>query len=280
MAIGLKNQRRVSKVLFYLVLITIILLTLFPFLTMISGSFKTDLEMNRFPLRLIPREPTTINYQTLFESIPFVRQFCNSMFVSVSCAVLSMLFNGLVAYGFSRFNFKGKKLLFSLVLATMLIPGQVYMVPQFQMYQALGVFGSYIPLLIPSLTNAFGIFLICQIMSQVPNELYESATIDGCGEFKIFLRIAIPLSAAGIGIQGILTFMNSWNDFMTPLIYLNKEISYTLPIGLMRLQNFYKISYGSPLAGALLSCLPVIIILTLVGQKYFVQGLMSGAVKG
>lgn len=280
MAIGLKNQQRLGKSAFYIVLILLVLLTLFPFLTMISGSFKTDLEMNRYPLQLIPREPTVANYELLFESIPFVRQFCNSLFVSCACAILAMLFNGLVAYGFSRFEFKGKKVLFSLVLATMLIPGQVYMVPQFQMYQSMGFFGSYIPLLIPSLTNAFGIFLICQIMGQVPKELYESATIDGCGEFKIFLRIALPLSAAGIGIQGILTFMNSWNDFMTPLIYLNEEIRYTLPIGLMRLQNFYKVSYGSPLAGAFLSCLPVIVILTLVGQKYFVQGLMAGAVKG
>ena len=104
--------------------------------------------------------------------------------------------------------------------------------------------------------------------------------IDGAVDLQIFARIAVPLSKAGLGIQGVLTFMNTWNDFMTPLIYLNEEQRYTLPIGLMRLQSFYKISYGAPLAGALLSCIPVILILAIVGQKYFIQGLMAGAVKG
>jgi ABC-type glycerol-3-phosphate transport system permease component len=248
---------------------------------MISGSFKTDLEMNRAPLRIFPQEGTINNYRTLFTSIPFFRQFFNSTMVAASYAALSMLFCSLVAYGFTRFeHFKGKSLLFSLILATMLIPSQVYMVPAFQMYRALHFFGTYLPMLIPALTNAFGIFLVRQVMGQVPRELYESATIDGCGEIFIFTRIAIPLSVSGLGILGVLNFMGCWNDFMTPLIYLNKEAMYTLPIGLMRLQNFYKVSYGTPLAGAFLSCVPVVIILTLVGQKYFIRGLIAGAVKG
>jgi ABC-type glycerol-3-phosphate transport system permease component len=257
-----------------------VLLTIYPFATMISGSFKTDMEMNRFPLRLMPRNITLENYVALFDSIPFWRQFINSLTIAIICACLAMVLNGLVAYGFTRFDFKSKKILFTLMLATMLIPGYVYMVPQFQMYRAMGLFGTYVPLLIPHTTSAFGVFLISQVMRQIPIELYESATIDGSGELRTFFLIAIPLSAAGIGIQGILTFMGTWNDFMTPLIYLNEEIKYTLPIGLMRLQNFYKITYGSPLAGAFLSCIPVLLILTLVGQKYFVQGLVAGAVKG
>jgi ABC-type glycerol-3-phosphate transport system permease component len=248
---------------------------------MISGSFKTDLEMNRIPLRLIPQEGTFNNYKTLFTTIPFLRQFFNSTLVAATYAVLSIFFCGLVAYGFTRFaHFKGKDFLFSLILTTMLIPPQVYLVPAFQMYRALHFFGTYLPMLIPALMNSFGIFLIRQVMSQVPRELYESAVIDGCGELYIFTRIAIPLSISGLGILGVLNFMTCWNDFMTPLIYLNQEAMYTLPIGLMRVQTFYTISYGAPLAGAFLSCVPVIIILTVVGQKYFIKGLMAGAVKG
>lgn len=280
MRLGLKRKKIIGSLFFHLGLLVITLLVIYPFVIMVSGAFKSDMEMNRYPLRVVPRAPTVEHFQTLFDSIPFWRQFGNSAFVSVTCALVAMLTNGLVAYGFSRFQFKGKKLLFSMVLATMLIPGQVYMVPQFKMYQAFHFFGTYIPLIVPSAIGAMGIFLVHQIMSQVPKELYESATIDGCGEFRIFLQIAVPLSAAGIGMQGVLTFMGSWNDFMTPLIYLNQEQTYTLPLGLMRLQNFYKISYGAPLAGALISCIPVVVILTLVGQKYFVNGMTAGAIKG
>ena len=276
----MKEKKIISGIVFHLILIIAVIFILYPFAFMISGALKTDLEMNRHILRLIPEEITFDNFKTLFDTIPFWKQFANSIFVAAIAAFLAMAVDALVAYGFTRFEFKGKGILLSLILATMLIPPQVLMVPQFQMYKNMGLFGTYVPLIIPAMINAFGIFLLCQIMGQVPKDLYESAMIDGYGELKIFFKIAVPLSKAGIGIQGVLTFMNAWNDFMTPLIYLNAEEKYTLPIGLMRLQNFYKISYGAPLAGALLSCIPVILILAVVGQKYFVKGLMAGAIKG
>ena len=276
----MRVQRGIGSLIFYLMLILLVIMTLLPFAIMISGSFKTDVEMNRYPLSLLIRDPKLENYQTLFNTIPFFRQFLNSLWVATTCACVAMVCNGLVAYGFTRFEFAGKSTLFTLMLSTMLVPGMVFMVPQFRMYQQLGMFGTYFPLIIPFTMGAFGVFLIRQVMSQVPLELFESATIDGCGELRIFFTIALPLSAAGIGIQGVLSFMGAWNDFMTPLIYLNKDVMLTLPIGLMRVQDFYKITYGAPLAGAFLSCVPVIIILTVVGQRYFMQGLMAGAVKG
>ncbi len=276
----MKKKRFVLNIVFHLVLLIAVCAIIYPFVFMISGAFKTDFEMNRHITQLIPREITLDHFHTLFESIPFITQFLNSFFVAVTAAILTVLIDGLVAYGFTRFTFKGRGALMTAILATMLIPPQVLMVPQFQMYKNLHLFGTYVPLIIPSMINAFGIFLNCQIMGQIPRDLYESAMIDGYGELQIFARIAVPLSKAGLGIQGVLTFMNTWNDFMTPLIYLNEEQRYTLPIGLMRLQSFYKISYGAPLAGALLSCIPVILILAIVGQKYFIQGLMAGAVKG
>ncbi len=238
----MRKQRIFSNVIFHFLLLIAAGFILYPFAFMISGTFKTDLEMNRHILRLIPEEITFDNFKTLFNTIPFWKQFFNSMLVSTSAAFFTMFVDGLVAYGFTRFEFRGKGALLSFILATMLIPPQVLMVPQFQMYRSMGLFGSYVPLVIPAVVNASGIFLLCQIMGQVPKDLYESAMIDGYGELRIFLKIAVPLSKAGIGIQGVLTFMNTWNDFMTPLIYLNEESRYTLPIGLMRLQNFYKIS--------------------------------------
>lgn len=276
----MKKKRFALNIVFHLVLLIAVCAIIYPFVFMISGAFKTDFEMNRHITQLIPREITLDHFHTLFESIPFTTQFLNSFFVAVTAAILTVLIDGLVAYGFTRFTFRGRGALMTAILATMLIPPQVLMVPQFQMYKNLHLFGTYVPLIIPSMINAFGIFLNCQIMGQIPRDLYESAMIDGYGELQIFARIAVPLSKAGLGIQGVLTFMNTWNDFMTPLIYLNEEQRYTLPIGLMRLQSFYKISYGAPLAGALLSCIPVILILAIVGQKYFIQGLMAGAVKG
>jgi len=280
MKTALNPRKILLRTVFFLILAVVCILTLYPFIIMISGSFKTDLEMNSYPLRIIPQTGTLAHYVKLFATIPFFRQFGNSMLVAVVSATGAMMFNGMVAYGFSRFSFRGKHTLFTLLLATMLIPSQVYLVPQFQMYKSMSLFGTYVPLIVPSLINAFGVFLVCQTMKQIPVDLYESATIDGCGEFKIFLRIAVPLSAAGIGLQGVLTFMNAWNDFLTPLIYLNNDIRFTLPIGLMKLQSFYNVSYGSPLAGAALSCVPIVILIGVVGQKYFVQGMMAGAVKG
>ena len=273
-------RKHIIQVLFYVIVAITMLITLWPFALMITGSLKTQTEMNRYPLRLIPREPTLANYRILFERIPYWRQFANSSFVAVTAALLAMFFNGMVSYGFSRFQFKGKNILFGFILATMMIPGQVFMVPLFILNRRLGLYGTYGPLIIPSICTAGGIFLIRQVMSQVPSDLYESAVIDGCPEIRIYAQIAVPLSASAFGIHGVLTFMGCWNDFMTPLIYLTSDARATLPLGLMRLEDYYNVDYGTPLAGAFLSCLPVLLILTLFGQKYFVNGLMVGAVKG
>lgn len=272
--------KRTTRALFWLAVLAVCLMTVYPFAVMISGSFKTQVELNRYPLRIIPREWTLQNFQTLFIKIPFWRQFLNSFTVAGISAVGAMLLNGLVAYGFTRFSFRGKKVLFGIVLATMLVPSQVFMVPSFLLYRNLGLFGTYVPLIVPFISSASGIFLIRQVMGRIPHELYESATIDGCGELATYVRIAIPLCASGIGIHGVLTFMSAWNDYMMPLIYLNSEKSYTLSLGLTRLQDFYNIDYGTPLAGALLSCIPVVVLLSTLGQKYFVQGLIGSAVKG
>lgn len=276
----MEKRRKAEHLLIWLVFIIASILIVYPFVFMLSGAFKTDVDFTRNLLNLIPKEFTLDNFHALFEKIPFARQLLNSFIVAGASAVLGVFVNCMVAYGFVRYDFKGKKILFSFILATMLVPVQVLLIPQFEMYRQMGLFGTFIPLIIPAMINGFGIFLITQIMGQVPKELFESAMIDGCGEWRIFIMLAVPLSKVGIAIQGVLTFMASWNDYLNPLIYLNKENKYTLSLGLMQLKDFYGTSYGSSLAGSLLSCIPVIVLLMLVGQKYFVKGLMAGAVKG
>ena len=162
----MRKQRIFSNVIFHFLLLIAAGFILYPFAFMISGTFKTDLEMNRHILRLIPEEITFDNFKTLFNTIPFWKQFFNSMLVSTAAAFFTMFVDGLVAYGFTRFEFRGKGALLSFILATMLIPPQVLMVPQFQMYRSMGLFGSYVPLVIPAVVNASGIFLLCQIMGQ------------------------------------------------------------------------------------------------------------------
>lgn len=270
----------ISKIILAIVTLLLCIIMVSPFLFMISGSFKTNLEYTNAPLRLIPQYGTLENYYTLFNRIPFWHQFTNTTKIALTASVICMICSSLVAYGFTRFEFKGKKFLFGFMLSTLLVPSQLLLVPQFKMYQSFGFLNSYIPMILPLACSAYSIFLVRQVMLGIPKDLFESASIDGCGEFFTFVRIAVPLSTGGIGIVGVLTLMGAWNDFLTPLIYITSEELYTLSIGLSTLVGFYNIEYGIPMAGALMSAIPIVLVLNLVGQKYFVSGAVTGAVKG
>jgi len=276
----MRRKKVIYKTLLYVALLSFTLIIAFPFIYMLSGSFKNDVEIVRKPLAIIPEQPTLNNFVELFNRMPFMKQMLNSTLVALTASILTMFFSSLVAYGYVRFEFKGKNALFVIMLSTMMVPPQALMIPQFKMFQSFGWLNTYYPLIIPFAISAFGVFLIRSVMVSIPKDIFENANIDGCSEFFICMRIAIPLAKTGIIIQGILTFMQVWNDFMTPLIYLTRENLYTLTIGLSTLVGFYDVEYGIPMAGALLSALPVIIILNIVGQKYFVEGMMAGAVKG
>lgn len=252
----------------------------YPFLIMLSGTLKSDVAITTDPLNLIPPALTLDNVLELFERIPFARQFLNSLVIAATTSGLATFVCSVVAFGFARFDFKFKHALFIAVLATLMVPPQLLLVPQFKMFQAFGWLDTYYPLILPNVATAFGVFLVRQVMVGVPRELYESARMDGCSEWGVFWRIAVPLSKSGIGILALLTFMNSWNDFVTPLIYLQTEERYTLSVGLASLSNFYNVTYGVPFAGALLSALPMLVLLIVVGQRFFMEGLTTGAVKG
>ncbi len=275
---------KIKKILvnIYLILfVAVIIVTMLtPFVYLVSASFKSDSAFIQEPLKIIPSEPVIDNYIKLFDQIPFYRQFLNSSMVSIISTLLAVFFACFVAYGFSRYEFKGKKILFSLMLATLFIPPQALTVPHFMLFRDFGWINTYLPLILPTMLSAFYIYLMVQQMKGVPRELVESATIDGCNDLQVMFNIYIPLVKSGIGIVSVLRFMASWNDYMTPLIYINSSEMQTLPVGLTSLKSHLSTAYGSTMAGSLLASIPVIVLLLVVGKKYFVSGVMTGGVKG
>ncbi|RAP75208.1 carbohydrate ABC transporter permease [Paenibacillus montanisoli] len=270
----------VGRIFAYLVLIFLSLLFLTPFLFMIGTAFKRYEDIVGDPLNPFTLRPTLENFIHLFDKLPFFAMLINSLIIAVSLTLLSIVFNALVAYGFARYEFRFKHGLFVAMLVTMMIPGQITLVPSFVMFRAFGWLDTFWPLILPGAVGAFGIFLIRQIMVSIPKEIFDSARIDGCSELGTFFRIALPLSGSAVGIVALLTFMGSWNDYLGPLIYLSSGSKMPLAVGITTMSNPYKIDYASPITGALLMSVPVLILLSIIGHKYFVDGLTAGAIKG
>ncbi|TDF92606.1 carbohydrate ABC transporter permease [Paenibacillus piri] len=274
------TANRIHRAVVYAALTVLSLLFSLPFLFMIGTSFKSYDDIVASPLNPIPLRPTLSNFTLLFEKIPFWTQFFNGVFIAVSVSILAMVCNALVAYGFSRYEFKGKQALFTVVIATILIPSQMTLVPSFIMFKQWGWLDTFMPLILPGAVSAMNIFLCRQVMTAIPKELYESARVDGSSEWGTFLRIAVPLSMSGIGIVGLLNFMNAWNDYLSPLIFLVSEHKMTLSVGISTMNNPYKEDYATPITGAFLMAVPVLVLLSVVGRKYFISGVAAGAVKG
>lgn len=255
--------------------------TVIPFLYMISSSFKSNTEIFSFPITYIPKQVRLDNYTRLFQEIPFARQYWNSTLLAATQTLGVLAIASLSAFGYAMYRFPGRDVLFILVLTTMMVPPQMGLVPLFILMFRLGWLDTYWAVIAPGLANAFGVFFLRQVMiANVPSDLLDAARIDGASELTLFIRIALPLSKAGLGILGVLTFMSSWNNFIWPLIVLRSEHMYTVPIGLASLVNLYRVEYGMVMAGSLLATLPALAMLTFLGQRYFVSGIALGAIKG
>lgn len=253
---------------------------LIPFLWMISTSLKTDDNAFAFPPQLLPWPPKWENYPAALKVAPFGRFFLNSLFISVTVTVTSLLLNSLAAYGFAKFNFKGRNTLFMVLLASMMIPGQVTMIPGFLLLKNLGWLDTYAGLIVPGIAGAFGIFFLRQYMLTLPDELFDAARVDGATEMGIFWRIVLPLAKPALATLAIFTFMGSWNDFLGPLIVVKSEEMRTLPLAVSALSaGHYVMSWPLLMAGACFVILPVIVVY-LVAQRYFVEGIALGSVKG
>ncbi len=279
MTVGIGTKGRVLQFLGNAVLMLGVFLTVVPFLYMVSASFKPGSELFSIPVEVFPNSLYGGNYRLLFEETNFVRWFGNSLFVAVARTVVAIILSLMAGYAFAKFEFRFKRTLFTLVLATLTLPIYVILVPLFGMMTDFGWTDSYWSLILPFTAQAIGIFLARQQLLSVPNELLEAARIDGAGEWAIFTRIIVPLAQPVIAVMGILFFTASWNDYLWPLIMLTSDDKFTISLGLPSLIGPYSQEYGAVMAGSFMGTLPIVIIF-LIFQRRFIEGIMSGALKG
>ncbi|CAK21167.1 carbohydrate ABC transporter permease [Listeria welshimeri] len=248
-----------------------------PFIWMVLSSLKTDAEILKIPPTIWPETFTLDNFTKLFTEMDFAIYLKNTLII-VFFSFFGLFLNAMAGYGFAKFKFKGKNKLFYLVLATMMIPGQVTMIPVYLLLNAAGLTNTMTGIVLPGLVGAFGIFLFRQFMSTISDDLLEAARLDGASEFYIFWRIVIPISRPVLAVQGILTFIAGWNSFLWPLIIANDEKFYTLSVGLQLLKGQYGSNYALQMAGATFMVIPIILIF-MTFQKYILKGFNVSGMK-
>lgn len=248
-----------------------------PFIWMVLSSLKTDAEILKIPPTIWPETFTLDNFTKLFTEMDFAIYLKNTLII-VFFSFFGLFLNAMAGYGFAKFKFKGKNKLFYLVLATMMIPGQVTMIPVYLLLNAAGLTNTMTGIVLPGLVGAFGIFLFRQFMSTISDDLLEAARLDGASEFYIFWRIVIPISRPVLAVQGILTFIAGWNSFLWTLIIANDEKFYTLSVGLQLLKGQYGSNYALQMAGATFMVIPIILIF-MTFQKYILKGFNVSGMK-
>ena len=268
-----------SQVLLYGALILGALVMLTPFAWMLSASFKAQKDVFNFPIQWIPPEWHPENYQRIWVQIPLIKYFLNTAKLTVIITVIQLITSSFAAYAFAKLEFKGRDQLFLLYVMTIAIPWQVYMVPQYIMMGKLHLTDSHLGLVLMHTFTAFGVFLIRQFYVGIPNELIEAARIDGLSEYGIWARIMLPLSKPAIATLCITSFVNEWNDFMGPLIYLSTDSKKTLQLGLRLFNGQYSSEYQLIMAASVVSLIPVFIMFVSL-QKYFVEGIATSGMKG
>ena len=255
------------------------LLVLFPLVWMVSVSFMAPGEAGQFPPPILPADPTLENYRTLFGTYGVGRYVLNSMLVSTLATALALLFTVPAGYAFAKLRFKGRGAVFQTLVAALVIPGQIGMLPLFLELKAMGLVNSYAGALVPWLAGIFGIFLVRQFCLSIPTELLEAARIDGASERQILTHIVLPVLKPILITLALFVFLGSWNDFMWPLIVLADQDLYTLPVALAALSREHVQDNELMMAGSVVTTLPVL-ILFLALQKYYLEGLLAGSVKG
>ncbi|MCD8168276.1 MAG: carbohydrate ABC transporter permease [Clostridiales bacterium] len=268
-----------SKVIIYTLLTVLAVLVVVPFFWMLLASVKTSNEVFSIPMRLFPKEFQWGNYQTIWDKIPLLTFFKNTFKIAVLTTLLQVFTSCFAAYGFSKVEFKGRDILFLISVTTFAVPWQAYMVPQFALISRMGLTDSHLGLILMQAFSGFGVFLIRQFMIGVPNELLEAARIDGLSEYGIFAKVALPLVKPGIATLVIFSFVNIWNDFMGPLIYLNSTRLKTIQLGIRMFISQYGADYALIMAASVCSLIPVLVVF-MVCQKWFVEGITAGGVKG
>lgn len=267
-----------QQVVIYAVLGLTALVVALPFIVMLLTSFKEPKEIITFPPRFLPTQWTLANYQLVWTRLPFALLIRNSVIYSFTITLISLLFDSMCAYALARLQFRGREFMFIAILATMMIPIQVTLVPLFFNLFALGWINTFQGLIVPHLTSAFGIFLLRQFFITIPHDFDDAARIDGASEFRIYAQIILPLSGPAFATLFVFHFMYNWNDFLWPLIVTTSNTMRTLPTGLALFMGEHNVEYGLLLAGATIAALPLIIAF-LFAQRYFVAGIALSGLK-
>lgn len=273
------HRRRLGQAGYYIISILLAVLALIPFLWMISTSLKSRGALMSIPIEWMPAEPTLDAYTEVFSRFPFLRTIGNSLFISVAFTLITLVSASMAAFAFAKLRFRGSGVILSIYIATMMIPTQVTMIPLFVVMNRLGLIDSYASVILPSMFKPFAVFLLVQQMKTIPNDYLDAARIDGAGLFHIYFRVALPLCIPTLATLAVTTFMESWNDYLWPLLMLTDRNKMTLPIALSTLNGQYNTEYNVLMAGSLISMIPIIIIYV-AAQKQFKAGLMAGGIKG
>ena len=283
MAIAATKSRaqrpRAGIVLLYAALSVGALLMATPLLMMILTSFKTSAEALRMPPVIIPAQPSLDAYRTVLTQAPFLTWFRNSVVVAVSVTALILFTSSLAGYIFAKFTFPGKNVLFTLLLATLMVPFPVILIPIYLIVNKLGMLNSLLALIAPSMVSAFGIFLMRQFVAAIPNDLIDAARLDGASEWTIYWQLIRPQLSPAMATLGIFTFMTSWNDYLWPLVAINDQDKMTLPLALSFFNTSHTTRYDLVMAASVLVILPIIVVF-LFFQRHFINAMVLSGVKG
>lgn len=274
-----KRKEKLKKTVLFLGLFVCVVIVSLPFFWMVSSSFKDNTEVFTFPIHWIPKKWHVENYREIWTKVPLLTFFKNTIFLSVTITMFQLLTSSIAAYGFSKLRFKGRNLLFFIYIMTIAVPWQAYMIPQFVILRKLGLVDNLWALVLLQSFSAFSVFMMKQFYETIPDSLCESARMDGLSEWGIYWKIILPLSKPVIASLTIITFVNVWNDYMGPFIYLSSTENKTIQVGLKMFIGLYDAEYAQIMAASVVSIIPITIVF-LCMQKYFVKGIASSGIKG
>lgn len=275
-----KKRPKSSTIIFFTLVIILCFVFISPFMIMLTTSFKTNSDAFTIPVKIFPRHWIFTNYPQAFAKIPYWTYMANTLLITLCCVAGQLFSTPLVSYSISKIKWNGAKLINSLIFSTMMIPFTVTMIPLYRIYAKLGWLNTYLPLILPSLFgSSFYIIIMCQFFNDIPNSMFEAATIDGANEWQRYSRIALPLCKPVMTTVGIYAFLRSWSDYLAPMLYINNTQRYTLSLGLQQYMNEYTVDWTLLMAATSIFVLPVVIVF-IVFQKNFVRGVTAGGVKG
>ena len=273
-------KSKTVKIISEILLVLLSLIMLFPFFWLVRSALMTDREIMTMPMQWLPAVPRFSNFSEALTKVPFLRYFRNSVLITGINVVAQVASASFIAFGFARFEFPGKNLWFAAILSTMMIPYTVLMIPQFIGWQAVGAYNTYFPLLVPAFFgSAFNIFLVVQYYRGIPRDYDEAALVDGANYLQIYLRVIVPMAKPVLCSVGVFAFMNTWNDFMGPLLYLDKDSMKTVSLGLQNFIGQYTSSWNLLMAASTVAIIPMIFIF-FFAQRYFIEGISFTGLKG